>query len=163
AVEDPAGGPLLLLRAQAFERTEHPHHLLEALGLRPLRPRRDPPLGRFEPRRDPLEETPLGGGGETAGDAPPEDPPLRPGGLLLERFAPGREQLEESPLGRGGETAGDASPEDPPLRPVGLLLGVLHALLEELPELLHPPGVEGRAVSRAEAVAGELEEDALVV
>src|SRR5690606_1951395 len=70
---------------------------------------------------------------------------------------------EELAVHLGGKTAGDPPPEDPPLGPVGLLGGVLHALLEEFGELLHAPGVEGGAVTGSEEVAGELEEDALVV
>src|SRR5690606_20589700 len=69
----------------------------------------------------------------------------------------------ELALGAGGEAARDPPSHDPPLRPVGLLGGVLHALREELPELLHPPVVERCAKTRAQAVSGELEKDPLVV
>src|SRR5690606_29985415 len=85
------------------------------------------------------------------------------GKAALRRLEPGLHPLEEAAVHARGEAARDTPPEDPPLGPVRLLGGVLHARIEELLELLHPPRVEGRAVAGPEEEAGELEEDALVV
>src|SRR5690606_16736831 len=82
AVEDPAGRLLLLRRREALERAEHPRHLLESLGPRSLRPLGNAALRRLEPGLHPEEELAVHLGGKTAGDPPPEDPPLGPVGLL---------------------------------------------------------------------------------